>query len=354
MTRRAFLKWLLASLAVFAGAGWWLRSKLGAGGWTADPAAAAAEKPPMLPAPGITGERTPAPGEPLLTLLLLSDLHINPDLPEHSKHLKQAFTDSETMPNKPDAVILTGDLTDYGRPRDYRELQNVLAGFRLPPVYANMGNHDYYNVWIDESGNFNREAMPNGKTDVQSREAFQTFMRQEKPYREAVVNGYTVLLLSQEVYQQAKPEVGEGAWYSDEQMNWFRERVEAQQDGKPVFVMIHQPLPPAGQNGGSHQLMRAVEFRQIVKNHPNVFVFCGHRHQDFTNGTAHYVKETFHLFHNSAVSRVLNRNYDNQRPEKAQGMYVYVYADRVVLKGRAFDASSWIEEANWTVKLASR
>ncbi|MFD0868003.1 cyclic 3',5'-adenosine monophosphate phosphodiesterase [Chlamydia abortus] len=351
MTRRAFLKWLLSLGAVAAafGIGLW-RGWFGAVNRSSEQGGSSASPSPE-PAPPEADHNAGETG-PLLTLLILSDPHINPDLPEHSKHLAQALEDMKRLPNPPDSVVITGDLTDYGRKQDYQELRKVLGRFELPPLYANMGNHDYYDIWINEQGQFNREGMPNGKSDADSRESFLNFMGQEKPYRDVWIKGVHLILLSQEAYVEERPEVGEGAWYSDQQMAWFKEQMEQHKDGKPAFVMIHQPLPPAGQDGGSHRLIRANEFRDIVRDCPNVFVFSGHQHQDFTNGMNHYVKETFHWFHNSSVSRVMNRRYENARPEAAQGLYVEVYEDRVLLKGREFSDGTWIAEADWLVELA--
>jgi 3',5'-cyclic AMP phosphodiesterase CpdA len=162
------------------------------------------------------------------------------------------------------------------------------------------------------------------------------------------------LLLSQETYVQEKPDVSEGAWYSDEQLAWLKERLAGRKDDKPVFVMIHQPLPAIGQNGGNHSLIRAKELRDILKPHTNVFLFSGHTHQDFQNGRAHYVKETFHWFHNSSVGRVLNAQYKPFRENVAQGLYVQVFADKIVLRGREFIGRTWIKEADWTVPLTKQ
>jgi Icc protein len=48
-------------------------------------------------------------------------------------------------------------------------------------------------------------------------------------------------------------------------MNWMKDTLAHNKNGNPVFVMIHQPLPPEGQNGGSHLLIRAKQFREILK-----------------------------------------------------------------------------------------
>ncbi|MFH5181557.1 metallophosphoesterase family protein [Paenibacillus sp. TAB 01] len=353
MSRRAFIRWLLGLLVLIAAAFTGLMKVLQRSVETQSEAKAGEEL--VLPKPETTTTAAAAGAQdehsPLFSFMILSDLHISVYDPNTIKHMKQALDDIKQFESPIEAIMLTGDLTDFGGTDGYKELQKLLSAYKLPPLYANMGNHDYYDIWVDKKGAFNKETAPNGKTDWQARERFQKFFGLEKPYHSADINGFPVLLLSQEAYVQEKPEVGEGAWYSDDQLNWFKDQMSKHKDGKPTFVMVHQPLPPIGSDGGSHQLIRAKQFREILKPYKNVFVFCGHRHQDFQNGTEHYVKETFHFFHNSSVGRVLNRSFQNEAKEKSQGLYVQVYKDRVTVRGREFSNRSWLKEADWNIKL---
>jgi 3',5'-cyclic AMP phosphodiesterase CpdA len=45
------------------------------------------------------------------------------------------------LPQQPDAVVITGDLCDFGRPAEYEHLQALLAPLPMP-VYLLPGNHD--------------------------------------------------------------------------------------------------------------------------------------------------------------------------------------------------------------------
>ncbi|WP_281889577.1 metallophosphoesterase [Paenibacillus sp. YYML68] len=353
MTRRAFVVWLLGLLAWGAAlvVGFLeLMERMGRSSRLLDGGARSQA------ADGARAEqrepRQEAEAVPLFAFMVLSDLHISKHDPGTIRHLKQALTDIEQMDTRVGAIALTGDLTEYGTDEEYGELRKLLAAYKLPPVYANMGNHDYYHVWLDRSGQFNPKTMPHGKTDWQSRERFQQFFGLKKPYHDAWVNGHHLIALSQETYVQERPEVGEGAWYSEEQLRWLEQQLAPHKDGSPVFILTHQPLPPAGQDGKSHQLIPAQRLRAILKPYKNVFVFCGHRHQDFAGKGEHYVKEGFHYFHNSSVGRVLNEKYEHVAKEKAQGMYVEVFADRVRLRGREFASRKWVKEADWTVPFA--
>jgi 3',5'-cyclic AMP phosphodiesterase CpdA len=288
---------------------------------------------------------------PLLSFFLLSDTHISVGESSMTDKLHWALQDITSFESKVEAVIFGGDLTDFGRASDYALLKKILNQYELPQVYGNMGNHDYYDVWLNSRGAFAADTVPNGKTDAQSRERFQTFFGYQKPYNDFWVNGVHLILVSQEAYVEEKPDVGEGAWYSDEQLAWLKETMKNHEDGKPAFVFIHQPLPDPGLNGRSHQLIRAKEFRSILKPYKNVFVFSGHTHRNFVGDNSHYnTQNTFHWFINSSVGRIRS-NEPGGISKFAQGLYVQVYEDRVVLRGREFSNRTWISEANWVVPL---
>jgi len=351
MSRRSFVRWLLLVGASLIGISfgltkWFIQMTNRMVEARVAPAPSAGVSPEPAASAG------PVAGEPLFSYFILSDLHVTPSDPQTVAKLRLALDDIQAFSGPVDAIMVTGDLTDTGTQRDYDQLRAVLDEYRLPPLHANMGNHDYYTIWMNKNNAWAQSAKPNGKSDALSREQFKNFMGYERVYNEYTANEHSILLLSQEAYVQEKPEVGEGAWYSDEQMAWLQERLTAlYKPGRPLFVMIHQPLPPMGSDGGSQQLIRAKEFRALLRPYANVFVFCGHRHMDFDNGTPHYVEETFHFFHNSSVSRPLNRQEQAVAKKKSQGMYVQVYANRVVVQGREFTSRTFLDDASWTVAL---
>src|SRR5689334_4091044 len=80
-------------------------------------------------------------------LVQLSDTHIR--LPgqlayrrvDTSAYLARAVAAVKRLPQAADAVVVTGDLTDFGRLDEYAQLRALLAP--LPcPVYLMPGNHD--------------------------------------------------------------------------------------------------------------------------------------------------------------------------------------------------------------------
>jgi hypothetical protein len=352
MSRRRFLKWLFTLVTVAAASflGFWRRT--GKDFEASEvPVSAQPNPTPTASEPSPTPEATAlTPStELLLSFMILSDTHVNGVFNEQSDKMRKALNDISTFEPKLDAMFITGDLTDSATVSDYREFNKVMAEYKkLPPVHANMGNHDYYNIWIDKDGQWSKDTAPNGTSDGESRQSFKNLFKYDQVYHDIRVNGVHIIMLSQETYVQERPEVGEGAWYSDEQMKWFKKVLEPHIDGSPVFIMIHQPLPAIGQDGGSGSLIRAKEFRSILQPYSNVFVFSGHRHENLRSGQ-HYTHETFHWFRNASVGRTRGSGPNNGLT--SQGIHVQLYADRVELRGREFMDRTWIPEAAWSIPL---
>ncbi|GAB7080496.1 phosphodiesterase [Megalodesulfovibrio paquesii] len=83
----------------------------------------------------------------LFLIAHISDLHIK--LPGRLAYgrvdiaagLVQCLETLARLPQQPDAVLLTGDLTDFGRPEEYDHLLELLTATPLP-MYPVPGNHD--------------------------------------------------------------------------------------------------------------------------------------------------------------------------------------------------------------------
>ncbi|WP_284638012.1 metallophosphoesterase family protein [Paenibacillus silviterrae] len=340
VSRRSFIKKMLGLLALVSGGG--------AAVWAATrKTSVEAAEPGPLPVKR-AGAVDGTPKTPLLSFFLLSDLHISVSEGSMTERLHYALKDISSFESGVDALLLGGDLTDFARDSDYRLLKSIMSQYTLPPVYANMGNHDYYDIWLTRTGEFSTETAPNGKTDAMSRKRFMDFIGYpDKPYTDVWLNGVHLIMLSQEAYFEEKPEVGEGAWYSDAQMAWFKQKMQEHDNNrKPAIVFIHQPLPDPGTDGGTHRLVRAKEFRAILEPYKNVFVLSGHSHRTFY-GEEHYNwQNSFHWFNNASVGRTRAASGTT-----AQGMYVQVYPHKVVIRGREFVDRSWIQEARWDIPL---
>ncbi|WP_242489976.1 metallophosphoesterase family protein [Noviherbaspirillum cavernae] len=81
----------------------------------------------------------------------VGDLHCRA---ESAGNLRALFTQAA---QEADALLLCGDLTDYGLPEETHVLVNELSGVRIP-VIAVLGNHDFESGMQDEVTRILREA----------------------------------------------------------------------------------------------------------------------------------------------------------------------------------------------------
>ncbi|WNR43835.1 metallophosphoesterase family protein [Paenibacillus roseipurpureus] len=348
ISRRQFVQRLLAAAFALTGGGALIMQILKKRESNETVVEAAGQK--EIPQASVQPETVASGGKRLvLSFFLLSDVHISDNgTTTITDKLHSALKDISRFESPVDTIVFGGDITDVGREVDYKLFRKVLDKYKLPPMYANMGNHDFYDIWINSKGEWSDETMPNGKTDAMSRERFMKFFGyKDKPYMDVWINGVHLIMMSQEAYVQEKPEVGEGAWYSDEQLAWLESLMKSHEDGKPAFVFIHQPLPAPDMDGKPPQLLRAKEFRAILAPYKNVFVLSGHTHRNFATENHYNTQNSFHWFNNASVGKT--RSADN--PNVAQGMYVQIYNNEVVVRGREFSNQTWIESAKYNVAL---
>lgn len=343
MTRRVFLKWIsslfLSASGIVSVIKWFV------GYQSADESKLSYRSRSQRAS---SGGQPAGPGNLLFSAFLLSDPHISEFDPSTSDKFKGALNDITTLGSKIDSIILGGDLTDYGREKEYKRLRSLLDGYKLPPLFANMGNHDYYDIWINGKGSFAKDTLPNGKTDAQSRSRFMKFLNYSTPYHDVWLNGVHLILLSQETYLQENKDVEEGAWYSDKQLAWLRQKMNEHANDEPALIIIHQPMPAEETDGGTHRVIRANELRDILEPYSNVFIFSGHTHEEFNTEHTFQQQRNLNCFHNSAVCRVRSANGDATH---SQGMYIQVYEREIHVRGREFTTKSWVAGADWKLPI---
>ena len=80
------------------------------------------------------------------------------------------------------------------------------------------------------------------------------------------------------------------AYLSDEQLNWFKEKLaEKRDENRPIYVFLHQGLinTVAGtyEYQGWHGIDRPEEFAAILKDYPEVILFSGHSHWEMESAS---------------------------------------------------------------------
>ncbi len=156
---------------------------------------------------------------------------------------------------EPDLVLLSGDLTEFGRPDEYVALREILAALKVPLVVV-PGNHD------------DREAL---------RAAFA-----DAPYLPAsgflhfVIDTYPLRLIGLDTLQ---PGQGRGR-LCGARLAWLEQTLAGRAEAPTVIVMHHPPFDCGIGHMDKISLDDSHVFADILSRHPQVeLVVCGHLHR---------------------------------------------------------------------------
>lgn len=181
----------------------------------------------------------------------LSDVHL--DTGERSTERTRAvMTYLEDLPYALDAVLVTGDIADHGRPEEYELARELLASRH--PVIVCPGNHD-------------------------DRAAFREFLLRQPPSKAPIdqvldVGGAVIALCDSSI-----PGKDEGL-LQDETLDWLARVLAETPESTPVLVGFHHPpaLLHEPYIDGLRQF-RSERLAALADRHPNLVAFlCGHAH----------------------------------------------------------------------------
>lgn len=160
-----------------------------------------------------------------------------------------------------DLVIISGDLTDFGRPEEYAHLRGMLDGLRAP-YFLLPGNHD---VRQNVRAAFSDTAHLQDK--LQSSDEFLHYTIEEHPLR--------IIVLDTTVPAQSYGTL------CDRRLAWLADRL-AEQPGRPTLIAMHHPPFAVGIDHMDAIGLRegADELERLVSRYPNIErIICGHVHR---------------------------------------------------------------------------
>ncbi|MGE5407063.1 MAG: phosphodiesterase [Syntrophothermus sp.] len=148
-------------------------------------------------------------------LIQISDLHIGAEWTagDPGEAVERAIAAVEGFPNRPDAVLVSGDLTENGGEEEYARARALLAGLAVP-LHVIPGNHD------------ERGAM---------RRAFGLPGTADEPIQYAVELGPVRLL----GLDSLRPGADRGE-LDEERLAWL-ERELALEPARPALIAVHHP-----------------------------------------------------------------------------------------------------------------
>ena len=274
------------------------------------------------------------PDEVQLTFNVSGDSQVN-GFTYNRVYLDLMLQDINNAETEQDAFVVVGDITENCLESEWTMVTNFLGQYNYGKnLILATGNHDIRLRDYEESlGRFT--AAYNTVTG----EALDSMSYTKE------INGYTFIVMGSD------EEVMEEAYISDAQLEWLDASLsEATADGKPVFVILHQPLknshglPIPWGNGtnknAGHVGDQSEEIQAILDEYKNVVLISGHLHLGF----GQYTYEKIGNIHAVNVPAIGKGNADGDYNEFSTGYSVEVYDDEVVFRARDYANGKYLPE----------
>jgi Icc protein len=264
---------------------------------------------------------------------VFSDVHVMASNDPWQKMAAQKWIRAleDLRPYLPDFMVVNGDLTN-GKEGDYRLFKQIVQTYAPWPVYATMGNHEYYEIFTN----------PN-ITDQELRWRFDNFFQLDKPYYDRYIHGYHFIFLAPEAFKAHYKQLADGAYISPEQLAWFRQTL-AKDEGL-TFVFLHQPLDGTVTQSDPGSVQQSREIREILREHKGpVIWFSGHTHATMLQpGQIRQIGNV--LFVGGSSTFTIDNSLD-----KSESRMVEVYRDRLVFWVRDHVARKWVQPYVYPLK----
>jgi 3',5'-cyclic AMP phosphodiesterase CpdA len=199
-----------------------------------------------------------------MLLAQISDLHIKrPGLLAYKKvdtteYLHACIAKLNTLQPRPDALIITGDLADFGAVPEYQSLRQALAALAMP-YYLAVGNHDH------------RESLQEVFPD-------HAYLRSDPAFAQYVLDfdDLSVIVLD----TQDPPR--SGGRLCGERLSWLARQLE-QRRGKATMIAMHHPPFECGVDHMDKQALAPQDAQQLealLRDYSHVErIICGHVHR---------------------------------------------------------------------------
>ncbi len=273
-------------------------------------------------------------GAPAYELQVLSDIHLNASQSHiHNRHFASALADIKKLSPNSIGIFVNGDIADHGETSEYRAFQQLIQDAGAPAVYCAIGNHDL--------------------ADGPYEQRLKNFLRYTEPgtdtvYYDLWLNGAHFIFLGSEA-------PGLNAQLSAKQLNWFKEKLAENRDpSRPIYVFLHQGLIDTVAGTFAYQkwhgINQSAQFSKILKDYPEVILFSGHSHWEMDSFQTMKGRDAkLPTIFNTAAGAYLWSDAE-VAIEGSQGYYLYVYGDKVLVRGRDFVTGQWIASAQFFVE----
>lgn len=262
---------------------------------------------------------------------------------------QEACMDLDNAECEFDAIVGIGDIAENGLLEEYQLVYNEINGLSKRFIMAE-GNHDIrlraYSQSYDRFSNFTN-SLNRDESMTENAYAEGKFAYSE------ILNGYKFIVMGSD-----KTEFEE-SYISQEQLEWLDKELAAEK-GKPVFVVLHQPLKlthnlPTTWGNGTNKEAGSVgdqndDIKAILAKHAadsTVILITGHLHAGFSQ----YSYEQIDGFHSFNVPSFSIENKDGEEGGNGAGLtyIVEVYDDEVLFRARNCKTGEWLSK--WDVSV---
>lgn len=255
-----------------------------------------------------------------LSFALVSDTHLLGESVTEFR-FESLFKDLSNSEESFNAVVIAGDLVELGLGCEYENFFKVLDGQTVTKnLIIATGNHDV------------RYAYKKNKALIMNKvEEYLGIDTKGESFYSYDVNGYTFIVMGTE------KQVFERAYISDKQLAFVDSELQrATAEGKPAFVVCHQPLanthglPEEWKTGDLGE--QSQQLRDILVKYKNIFFINGHLHDGMYDRSVEKLADSVY----SINLPTYGKSNDYGVEEKGTGYYVEVYDNQVIFTGRNF------------------
>ena len=262
-----------------------------------------------------------------MAFVAFADTHIR-DTAFQPHLLECGLEDIDAAETQFDAFIIAGDISEMGDAPSYDVTWECIDNSEIgkKPVLLATGNHDIRLAYEHQTDLIMDKAEEYLDIEI------------DKPYYSYEVNGYKFIVMGSDEW------LFEKAMISDEQLAFIDSEL-AEANGKPAFVVCHQPLkdthglPEVWANGDLGE--DSDEVKAVLMKYKNVYYLNGHLH----DGVYEKSLEVFDAEKGVYSINLPAFGKDNDYGKFSQtglGTYVEVYDDSVVFTARDFARGEYL------------
>lgn len=288
-----------------------------------------------------TGEDTGA----ALTVAVWADPQVSNYVVKRARYFDAACEDlTYNVNGKVDSLLIAGDIAENGLNCEYQYIFDKVSGARVNSFLNIVGNHDVrmklsYKSTVKKFTGFTNALNEKAGSDL----------RIDKLSYSYEINGYKFIVLGTDRTEF------EESYFSEAQLCWLDSELE-KADGKPVFVLCHQPLKlthglpdtwnsPIDAAGSVGDQSDSLYY--FMNKYENVFFITGHLH----TGIGEYTYEKLGNFHSINLPSLTIDNKDGDCNDNGIGFMMEVYSDRVLFRARNFAKGIYLPDYDIDIPL---